>query len=65
LNAGGTMKSLVFGFGCGGGHSFMGGGKISAQAGADEGFITVKRVLEERFRQITGTAERNPQKIDI
>lgn len=65
MNAGGTMKSLVMGLGCGGGHSFMGGGKIPAQSGASEGFISVKKTLEERFRQLTGTIEQNPQKIEI
>lgn len=65
LNAGGAMKSLVMGLGYGGGHSFMGGGKIPAQAGADEGFITAKKVLEERFRQITGTNDKISKKINL
>lgn len=64
LHAGALIKTLVSDAGSGGGHSFMGGGKIPAQAGSSEGFITVKKVLEERFRQVTGTIDKNPQKID-
>lgn len=65
LNAGGMMKTLVKGVGCGGGHSFMGGGKIPAGAETDGNFTMVKMRLEERFMHLAGTVGLNPQRIDI
>lgn len=64
INAGKAVKILVNGLGTGGGHSSMGGGKISHHNSSENSFITAKEILESRFRLLTGTESEKQKSIE-
>lgn len=56
LNAGELIRRVVAGLGVGGGHAFMGGGKIAAIPDDATAVLKVKTQLVERFLQELGVA---------
>lgn len=62
-NAGEMVRRVVKGVGVGGGHTFMGGGKVAALLHEPDSLCRLKKLLAERFLQEFGVADSEPVSI--
>jgi nanoRNase/pAp phosphatase (c-di-AMP/oligoRNAs hydrolase) len=65
LNAGEIVGRVVQGVGAGGGHMYMGGGKVAARQGAEENLASLKELLAARFLLEIGVSGKEPVSFEI